>query len=56
MFEKKAVAFKSPDLSKLQVVVIDSRTNIYIEIGADPEAAKARYLSRFDSKTAVQKS
>ena len=46
MFEKKQSVFKSPDLSKLQVVVIDHRTKLYIPVGADPEEAKNRYYSR----------
>lgn len=45
--DKKAPAnFKSPDLSKLQEVVIDVKTKIYIAIGADPEEARSRYRSR----------
>jgi hypothetical protein len=46
MHEKKHHDFKSPDLSKLQEVVIDVRTKIYIAAGADPEEAKIRYLAR----------
>ena len=42
--------FKSPDLNKLQEVVIDLRTKIYIAIGADPEEARSRYRSRFSYK------
>ncbi len=50
MYNKKQSVFKSPDLQKLQEVVIDLRTKIYIAIDADPEEAKTRYLSRFESK------
>jgi hypothetical protein len=50
MYEKKQANFKSPDLTKLQEVVIDLRTKIYIAVGADPEEARNRYLSRFDFK------
>lgn len=50
MNEKKAVNVKSPDLSKLQAVVIDFRTIIYIALGADPEEARARYLERVGAK------
>lgn len=50
MFEKKQNTFKSPDLSKLQAVIIDDRTRIYIAQGADPEEAKNRYLSKFVNK------
>jgi hypothetical protein len=46
MFEKKAVVFKSPDLSKLTEVIIDFRTKIYIAPGADIEEARQRYLER----------
>ena len=50
MAEKKQNHFVSPDLSKLQVVVINTRTKIYIPIGANPEEARNRYLSRFEMK------
>ena len=50
MYNKKQSIFKSPDLQKLQEVVIDLRTKIYIAIDADPEEAKTRYLSRFETK------
>lgn len=46
MHDKRHNDFKSPDLSKLQEVVIDIRTRIYITPGTDPEEAKKRYLSR----------
>jgi len=46
MYEKKITNYKSPDLSKMQAVVIDLRTIIYITLGADPEKARIRYLSR----------
>ena len=50
MYEKNQDKFKSPDLNKMQVVVIDSRTTIYIALGADPAKAKSRYLSRINEK------
>ena len=37
---------KSPDISKLQEVIIDHRTKIYIALGADAEEARNRYVSR----------
>lgn len=46
IYVKKQPAFKSPDLNKMQVVVIDHRTKIYIALDADPEEARIRYLSR----------
>ena len=53
MYEKKPTSFKSPDLSKLQPVVIDVRTIIYIALGADPEEARSRYQSRMEAKGKV---
>ena len=50
MYEKKQTNFKSPDLKLLQEVVIDMRTIIYIAVGADPEEAKTRYLTRLRNK------
>ncbi|HPT22635.1 MAG TPA: hypothetical protein PLR88_11880 [Bacteroidales bacterium] len=50
MFEKKQSVFKSPDLSKLKEVVIDHRTKIYVDIDADIEEAKNKYLFRIASK------
>ena len=46
MFEKKQVVHKAPDLTKMQVVVIDSRTTIYIALDADPMDARKRYHTR----------
>lgn len=51
MIDKKHSSnFTSPDLSKLQEVVIDFRTKIYIPIGADPEEAKNRYWANIKNK------
>ena len=50
MFEKKNATFKSPELDKLQAVVINLRTTIYIAIGADPEKARERYFARLEEK------
>lgn len=50
MYEKKQVIPKTPDLSKLQAVVVNLRTVIYIEAGADPEEARKRYSARFGCK------
>lgn len=50
MYKKKQADFKSPDLNKLQEVVIDFKTRIYIALGDDPVLAKKRYLSRHRSK------
>jgi len=50
MLTKKQNQMSSPDLTKLQEIVIDGRTKIYIEAGTDPEEAKRRFLARFENK------
>ena len=50
MFEKKPVSFKSPDMSKLQEVVIDVKTKIYIALDADPKEARKRYHERLHAR------
>ncbi len=50
MFEKKPTAYKSPDLTDLQEVIINDKTKLYIAVGADPEEARTRYFSRNDIK------
>lgn len=50
MQEKKQVIFKTPDISKMQEVVIDGRTKIYIVQGTDPEEARSRYFARIEAK------
>ncbi len=49
MSDKKA-NFQSPDLSKLQSVVVDHRTTIFIPVGADPVEAKERFLEQMRNK------
>jgi hypothetical protein len=53
MIEKKQMNFKTPDLSKLQEVIIDVKTKIYIAEGADPEEARSRYKSRLEAKNTM---
>ncbi len=48
MNDKKQITFKSPDLSKMQLVVINNRTRIYVAEGDDPEEARTRYLERLE--------
>ena len=50
MSERKQHTIQSPDLSKMQEVVIDMRTKIYIPKGADPNEARKRYLARFGNR------
>lgn len=50
MYDKKHNEIKSVDLNKLQEVIIDGRTRIYIAIDADPKEAKDRYLERVGAK------
>ena len=47
---KKQNNYMSPDIGKLQEVVIDFRTKIYIALDADPKEAKKRFLLRHSSK------
>jgi hypothetical protein len=53
MQEKKQIVFKTPDITRMQEVVINDRTRIYIAIGADPEEARTRYWARQDAKGKV---
>jgi hypothetical protein len=51
MQERKQNNFKTPDITKMQEVVINHRTKIYIAVGADPEEARTRYWARQDTKS-----
>jgi hypothetical protein len=53
MQEKKPITFKTPDITKMQEVVINHRTRIYIAVGADPDEARDRYQARQDAKGKV---
>lgn len=53
MQEKKQIVFKTPDITRMQEVVINDRTRIYIAIGADAEEARTRYWARQDAKGKV---
>jgi hypothetical protein len=53
MQERKQNIFKTPDITKMQEVVINSRTKIYIAVGADPDEARSRYQARQDLKGKV---
>jgi hypothetical protein len=53
MSEKKGVNYESPNVNKLQAVVIDHKTTIYIATDADPVEAKKRYLFRINPKTII---
>jgi hypothetical protein len=50
MQEKKTIVFKTPDITRMQEVIINPRTKIYIAVGADPEVARSRYWARQDAK------
>jgi hypothetical protein len=52
--QKKNITFKTPDISKMQEVIIDARTKMYIAVGADPEEARLRYVNRLQTKDKVQ--
>ncbi|MCD4682452.1 MAG: hypothetical protein K8R86_04130 [Bacteroidales bacterium] len=47
---RKQTVFKTPNVSKMQEVIIDGRTRIYIDIDADPEQARKRYLARLAAR------
>jgi hypothetical protein len=53
MQEKKQLNFKTPDTTKMQEVIIDARTKIYIVLGTDPEEARSRYFARIEAKGKV---
>jgi len=53
MQERKPIIFKTPDITKMQEVVINHRTKIYIAVGADPDEARDRYQARQDAKGKV---
>jgi hypothetical protein len=53
MQEKKQTVFKTPDITRMQEVVINARTKIYIALGADAEEARSRYWARQDAKGKV---
>ena len=53
MQEKKQTVFKTPDITRMQEVVINPRTKIYIAVGADPEESRSRYWARQDAKVKV---
>jgi hypothetical protein len=53
MHEKKQNNFKTPDISKMQEVIINARTRIYINMDADPEEARMKYLARQEAKGKV---
>lgn len=48
--DKKQPVFKTPNLSRMQVVVIDGKTSIYIDPDADPEQARKRYMARLATR------
>jgi hypothetical protein len=53
MQEKRQIVFKTPDITRMQEVIINPRTKIYIAVGADPEEARSRYWARQDAKGKV---
>jgi hypothetical protein len=52
--QKKRITFKTPDIQKMQEVIIDKRTKIYIVIGADPDEARSRYKTKRETSGKVQ--
>jgi hypothetical protein len=52
--QKKRITFKTPDIHKMQEVIIDNRTKIYIALGADPDEARIRYKNKRENSGKVQ--
>jgi hypothetical protein len=50
IYDKKLNTYTSPDLSKMQAVIIDIKTVIYIAPGADPKKARSDYFARIGAK------
>lgn len=50
MYEKKQITYTSPDLSKMQAVIIDVKTTIYASMDADPKVVRKNYLARINAK------
>jgi hypothetical protein len=48
--QKKHVSFKAPDIDKMQEVIIDGKTKLYIASHASAEAARNRYYDKMKSK------
>jgi len=53
MSEKKHNHFDSPNTNKMQAVVIDHKTTIYIALDADPDEARQRFLYRTNPKKEI---
>ena len=50
---KKQTVHKTPNTAKMQEVIIDGKTRIYIDIDADPEQARNRYLARLQPNNII---
>lgn len=50
MIKKTPNITVSPDVNKLQAVVIDLRTTIYVSLDTDPVEAKKRYIAKHKAK------
>jgi hypothetical protein len=50
MSEKKRINMSSPDVNKMQAVMIDHKTTIYIPMIVDSKEARNRYLTRINLK------
>ena len=48
--DKRQPKARTPNVSKMQEVVIDGKTSIFIDIDADPELARSRYLARLAAR------
>ncbi len=51
MFEKKEHTYKSPDLTKMQEVIINHRTRIYVGPGVNVKEAKRNFIFKHGNMT-----
>jgi len=50
MYEKKQNTIISPNLTKMQAVVIDVKTTIYTTFDVDPKVARRNFINRQNAK------
>jgi hypothetical protein len=50
MYEKKQNTYTSPDLTKMQAIVIDAKTTIYAALDVDPKVVRSNYFARINAK------
>lgn len=51
----KKLSFKSPDTGKMQEVIIDAKTKLYIALDASADEARSRYFEKIRTKAKYTK-